>query len=440
MRSVARAMALIVLLGGLTALGTAPAAALPVTKDVGLKCVLPGASAVPATLRVTADVPAKVAAGERFEVELDVTLSFAVAPPPVPITARASQVSTLDLRGVGGRDYRDLTTAFGPSGVSAGGQVSLTGRTSVTAQILRSSSLDLYWLLTGVKVEVGADKGTCDLDPSGNAPVGHVEVGPPGPDTVPPAAPGGPVAARIYDTLVSLDFTPATDDTAVGGYRVYDGDRVVGDHPYPSTSGVQVIGLTQATTYTFTVRAYDLRGNLSAPSEPVTFTTVRSSWPVRQRLSGSLRTGGGTAALGGSIEGRYLTGGFLEAQTDIAPTTITGTAWGFLAVTAELEIVPLTRTTGSTVNGVMTAGPLTWRLELPTLTVLGVTLRTPACAATITPKLTGPYDRERGGSLRGVVDIPAFGTCGSFGTFATSVFSGPGNDLTLDLGAREATP
>lgn len=87
----------------------------------------------------------------------------------------------------------------------------------------------------------------------------------------PPSKPTGLQAAAITFTSVVLQWTASTDDVAVAIYEILNAaDTVVGQ-----TTGVEhpLVGLTPYTSYTFRVRAVDLGGNRSEPSDPITFTT-----------------------------------------------------------------------------------------------------------------------------------------------------------------------
>lgn len=93
----------------------------------------------------------------------------------------------------------------------------------------------------------------------------------PEPDTVPPIAPGNLVSTHITPYSVSLGWSPSTDNVGVAGYEVYRDQA-----PAATVAGTTatISGLTPNTSYTFTVRAKDAAGNLSAPSAPLTVTTA----------------------------------------------------------------------------------------------------------------------------------------------------------------------
>ncbi|MER6923366.1 cellulose binding domain-containing protein, partial [Streptomyces spiralis] len=90
------------------------------------------------------------------------------------------------------------------------------------------------------------------------------------PDTTAPSAPTGLTVSGTTDTSVSLKWTAATDNVGVTGYDVYRAGTKVGSTT--STSFTDT-GLTASTAYTYSVKAKDAAGNVSAASAAVTATT-----------------------------------------------------------------------------------------------------------------------------------------------------------------------
>jgi galactitol-specific phosphotransferase system IIB component len=97
-----------------------------------------------------------------------------------------------------------------------------------------------------------------------------------GSDTQAPTAPSGLTATGKTSSSVSLKWNAATDNTGVTAYDVYSGANQV-----LSVSGTSatVSGLSPATSYTFTVKARDAAGNVSAASNAVTVTTDQGGNP-----------------------------------------------------------------------------------------------------------------------------------------------------------------
>ncbi|MNZ35776.1 Beta/alpha-amylase precursor [compost metagenome] len=91
-----------------------------------------------------------------------------------------------------------------------------------------------------------------------------------GNDTVAPSVPTGIVATPASNS-VSLIWTASTDNVGVTGYEIYRNGIMVGTSA--STSYIDS-DLTSETTYSYTVKAYDLAGNLSGESSEATATTL----------------------------------------------------------------------------------------------------------------------------------------------------------------------
>jgi glucose/arabinose dehydrogenase/chitodextrinase len=94
---------------------------------------------------------------------------------------------------------------------------------------------------------------------------------PASPDLQAPTAPTGLTAAGASTTQIDLAWTASTDNVAVTGYRIFRDGVHVG-----TTSGTSFhdTGLTAATTYSYTVSAFDAAGNQSAQTAPVAATTM----------------------------------------------------------------------------------------------------------------------------------------------------------------------
>ncbi len=90
-------------------------------------------------------------------------------------------------------------------------------------------------------------------------------------DTQAPSNPTNLTAANITNTSVTLNWSASSDNTGVTGYDIYQGNSVIG-----SVNGLSanVTGLTEATTYSYRVRAKDAAGNVSGYSNTRTITTT----------------------------------------------------------------------------------------------------------------------------------------------------------------------
>lgn len=94
-----------------------------------------------------------------------------------------------------------------------------------------------------------------------------------GGDTTPPSAPAGLSAAGTTATSTQLTWTGSTDNVGVTGYVIYRNGVQIGTS---TTTSFTDTGLAASTSYSYTVRARDAAGNLSAPSAAVSVTTPAS--------------------------------------------------------------------------------------------------------------------------------------------------------------------
>ncbi len=90
-------------------------------------------------------------------------------------------------------------------------------------------------------------------------------------DAISPTAPSGLAAVVVSSSRVDLSWTAASDNTGVAGYRIYRDDEQIGtatDTVFSDT------GCRSATSYLYSVKAFDAAGNLSLPSNQVSATTT----------------------------------------------------------------------------------------------------------------------------------------------------------------------
>lgn len=92
-------------------------------------------------------------------------------------------------------------------------------------------------------------------------------------DDVAPSTPTGLAASNRAATSFDLNWTAATDNVAVAGYRVYVDDVLVAS---PTTTEATISGLTQATTYSVQVAAIDaaVPDANESPRATITVSTI----------------------------------------------------------------------------------------------------------------------------------------------------------------------
>lgn len=92
-------------------------------------------------------------------------------------------------------------------------------------------------------------------------------------DTTAPTAPAALTATAASSSVMNLVWTAATDNVGVAAYQVFRNGGLVGTTGSLSFSDS---GLTAATQYSYTVKAVDAAGNVSAASNTATASTLPS--------------------------------------------------------------------------------------------------------------------------------------------------------------------
>ncbi len=91
-------------------------------------------------------------------------------------------------------------------------------------------------------------------------------------DTTAPSTPTNLTATAVSSSQINLAWTASTDNVGVKGYQVFrNGVQTSGT---PTTNSYSDTGLTASTAYTYTVKAVDAAGNVSAQSAPASATTL----------------------------------------------------------------------------------------------------------------------------------------------------------------------
>ena len=102
-------------------------------------------------------------------------------------------------------------------------------------------------------------------------------------DLVPPSTPGGLNASVVSGSQIDLGWSASTDNVGVQGYAIEycagAGCSPVNALATTGSTGYSVTGLSQATSYSFRVRAYDARPNYSGYSGTAPATTLDTTAP-----------------------------------------------------------------------------------------------------------------------------------------------------------------
>ncbi|SDF21558.1 Fibronectin type III domain-containing protein [Pricia antarctica] len=181
-----------------------------------------------------------------------------------------------------------------PSAVTT---LAATGTTTTGTQLSWSASTDNIGV-TGYRVfrngtQIGTPVGTAytvtgltqstsyaftvsAVDAAGNVSAAGNTVNvttPQGTDSVPPSAVTTLAATGTTATGTQLSWSASTDNIGVTGYRVFRNGTQIGT---PVGTAYTVTGLTQSTSYAFTVSAVDAAGNVSAAGNTVNVITQES--------------------------------------------------------------------------------------------------------------------------------------------------------------------
>jgi chitodextrinase len=202
----------------------------------------------------------------------------------------------------------------------------LVGSPAVAAGVTVSTiSNDYFGTARAVAFDIGAHQfGTST---SGGTPAPTL-------DTTAPSAPGSLTAIAQTSATIGLAWTASTDNVGVTGYNVYRNGALL-----TSTTATTFTdsGLTASTSYTYTVKAYDGAGNLSASSNSVSTSTLPSGVLPGGGDSIAPTTPTSLVAVTGSASAITLTWrastdnvgvtGYRVARNGVTVATVTGTSF-----------------------------------------------------------------------------------------------------------------
>ncbi len=179
------------------------------------------------------------------------------------------------------------------------------------------------------------------------------------PDRTPPTAPTSLTATAASSSSIRLAWNASTDNVGVTGYLVYRGGSQIAKVG-GTTLAFTDTGLSASTTYSYTVKARDAAGNVSAASNVATATTLPppdgtapsvpanvsasavSSSQIQVTWSASTDDPGGS---GVASYGVYQDGALVAT---VPATTTSYTATGLAAATTYGFSVSATDTAGNT--------------------------------------------------------------------------------------------
>lgn len=133
--------------------------------------------------------------------------------------------------------------------------------------------------VTGLTVVTSYDFYVVARDAAGNTSANSNEINVTTPDTQAPTAPTGLSASNITGSSLTLSWVASTDNVGVAGYDVYRNGTKINSTIVTATT-FNVTGLTQATSYSFFIRALDAANNVSGNSNTINVTTLDIQAPT----------------------------------------------------------------------------------------------------------------------------------------------------------------
>jgi chitodextrinase len=238
-------------------------------------------------------------------------------------------------------------------------------------------------------------------------------------DFTAPTAPTNLAATGTTSTSTQLSWTAATDNVAVTGYEVFQGATLKAT---VATTTYTVTGLTPATLYSFSVKAKDAGGNVSAASNVVDVTTLAdTAAPTAPVLSASGTTNTTTNLAWTAATDNIAVTGYDVYQNGVFKATVTGLTYAVTGLSAGTTYAftvlakdAAGNTTSSNAVNVTTTTPDTTAPSAVVLSASGTTATTTNLswtAATDNVAVTG-YEIYQGATLRATVTTLTYAVTG----------------------------
>jgi len=286
--------------------------------------------------------------------------------------------------------YRSTTSGFTASAANK------IGQTTATSYADTAAAGTYYYQVT-------AQDAAGNIGPASNEATATILS-----DTTAPTAPTNLTATAPSGTVVNLAWTAATDNVSVAGYQIWRGGVQVGTTSSTSYADTTV---SPNTGYSYTVRAYDANGNVSADSNTATVTTPQT---VGLSLDKTVSTHQSTSS-----------------------TTISSPSFSTVQ-TNELLLAYVTSdgSSGQTFSSV-SGGGLLWTLRQRTNAQGGTAEVWQAVAPTVLSNVTVTATRS-GGSYQGMMTVAAFIGASTSTNGAVATANGASGAPTVSLTTTRA--
>lgn len=179
-------------------------------------------------------------------------------------------------------------------------------------------------------------------------------------DTTPPSVPNGLGASSITQTTLTLTWLSSTDAVGVTGYSVYKDGVIVAT---TASTTFSITGLTAASTYTFSVSAFDAANNNSAQSSTISATTLAeldtSPPSIPTNLSSSLLTQSSFTLTWSAASDNIAVTGYTIYQNGNSIGTTTTTSFSVLNLNANTAYIYTVSAFDAAANTSSTSNSLT---------------------------------------------------------------------------------
>jgi chitodextrinase len=240
-------------------------------------------------------------------------------------------------------------------------------------------------------------------------------------DTIAPTAPTLS-ASGTTQTTTNLSWSGATDNVGVTGYDVYKDGVLLGS---TASTSYAVSGLTNSTTYVFTVKAKDAAGNVSVASNAISVTTLTPAPDTTAPTAPTLSASGTTATTtnlswSGATDNVAVTGYDVYRNGALLGSTTSATTYAVTGLTASTTYT-------FNVKAKDAAGNVSANSNTVSVTTLANTVT--YCTSTS----TNTADERIGKVVFGTINNPSTGTAGyeNFTALSTNVVRGTANTITI---------
>lgn len=221
------------------------------------------------------------AAGQDGSFYLFTEASTNVTPPGSPNKIALLNSPCVDLTSLSGISLQFGYHMYGANMGTMEVLVSTNGGANYTSLWTKTGDLGNTWNQASVDLTAYAGtiiklqfKGTTGSSYRSDMAIDNIKIQSSAVDTEAPSVPANLITNAITATSIDLSWSASTDNIGVSGYDIYQATTLLST---VTTTSYTVTGLSPNTTYSFSVKAKDAAGNISASSNTISATTTNTS-------------------------------------------------------------------------------------------------------------------------------------------------------------------